>query len=220
MEERIRDFFEQVLANKRLTARYINNLSYLEYLGANAISRTYMPENVDFRLLKHYLEEARHALLFRSIAEKIGGQGMTYAADDLLSEKAAEFYLFRVAAMVKSELTAEWEVAVKNRLTLFYVSALLEHRAVAWYQILNSMFRAKGMPASLTPILADEDAHVDDMYSYGASIDPHFRRRIDAFKIREQNLFSRYLQDIEDAAAEVMPAWRSSREKVEAHAGL
>ena len=66
--EKLRNFFVRITANSELHAKFVNTLSFLEYIGARKIIKSQHETRMTADLLSHIAEEIRHAQLFKRMA--------------------------------------------------------------------------------------------------------------------------------------------------------
>ena len=65
---------EKVTSEKALHSRWLNTLSYLEYIGTRKILKS-LPAHIFGKVfLEHVNEEARHSLFFKNLAQKRGSK--------------------------------------------------------------------------------------------------------------------------------------------------
>jgi hypothetical protein len=93
-QDRLEDLIGAIAADPALHARWLNTLSYLEYVGFRKIVKSQRAEVLTAAILGHACEEGRHALGLKKLAIKLGGvQFDSYAPAVLLcSEEAAAYF--------------------------------------------------------------------------------------------------------------------------------
>ena len=93
-QDRLEDLIGAIVADPALHARWLNTLSYLEYVGFRKIVKSQRAEVLTAAILGHACEEGRHALGLKKLAIKLGGvQFDSYAPEVLLcGEEAAAYF--------------------------------------------------------------------------------------------------------------------------------
>ncbi len=138
-----------------LNARFINTLSFLEYVGARKILKSQHESLVTYRLINHMLEELRHAQLLKRVALKMSdGKLETYSDDHLLCGQEARRYIQTV------DFAPEIEVPWLNYLL---TTLMLEERANLIYPDYEPLLAQAGFPGVLKAIVTEEDVHLRDV---------------------------------------------------------
>lgn len=158
--------------NPILHAQWLNSLSYLEYRGLRMILRSQHTTDIDVGVLGHVMEEARHALYFKKLALKIGGELFThYTPKTLLSESYLKSYFYNLnhSSLNLSRNTRNSSNLKKNsepyenKQLYELMTWIIEERALAVYEIYNEVLKSQGFEFNLDPILADETKHLNKM---------------------------------------------------------
>lgn len=150
------EFFQNLLANDRVHAAFLNSLSYLEYRGARKIARALSSADIDPEVLQHAYEESRHALYFKSLALKIGGADFrAYEDRTLLSAAAVKTYFHRLDHAVGRIA----RLGAKDR--YLWTTWLVEERALEIYTLYDSLLAQAKPEIRLTSVLKDEAHHLD-----------------------------------------------------------
>jgi hypothetical protein len=153
------EFFRSLLINPSLHAKWLNSLSYLEYRGARKIARALKTEHIDEGILKHMMEEFRHALYFKRLAMRLGGKVYrTYAGENLLAEKALKSYFYELDAAAERAISHS---EAKKEVYLL-VTWLIEERALKVYLAYEALLQSENFELTLKPVLADETHHLRD----------------------------------------------------------
>ena len=180
--EPVTSLLVKIIQDDRLHARFLNNLSYLEYRGARKIARALNTEDVDEDVLKHAMEEAKHALFFKKLAIRFGGNEFKfYRKDTLLAETAIKRYFYELDYETERLLllAPELKASVKKA-TYHFVTWLIEVRAISIYREYEKLLGQYGRSISLKPILSEEALHLSDVNTqieqmketYGIEISP------------------------------------------------
>lgn len=182
-----------VAANNEHLARYLNLISYIEYIGTRALVMSFQPAEVDFLSLGHVLEEARHAFFFRRLAAKLTARNLTYSAQDTASGESARRYVNRTAAGFNRIISGR-KISEQRRisLTVLYTSAVLEVRAVWWYRNLQQVLLQQGSSISLQPILVDEANHLNRLEVELTQHDPEWASVMEQMFLLDRRNFSRF----------------------------
>lgn len=175
-------------------ARFLNTLSLLEHVGSRKIMASQSPGPLSEEVLRHLSEETRHAHFFRRAAERVAGRPLSYRDADLLAPAASRMYFGRLDAGISSALGSD------RPLAYFYVTLAVETRALWLYGSYQRLLAERGIPLSLSGVLAEEDAHLAGIGAELARRDPACRRRGEAFSRLESGLFSGWLSALTAAA--------------------
>ncbi len=147
-----------IIAQPHLHARFLNSLSYLEYRGARKIARVMNTEDIDDEVLRHATEEMGHALYFKKLALKVGGpEFRLYRPSTVLAEAALKHYFFALDRGVDELLRNA------KKQVYYYVTWLIEERAVTVYREYQRLLTGTGQSISLKPILSDEVGHLNEV---------------------------------------------------------
>src|SRR6218665_2053839 len=98
----IRDLLHSIVSNSETHGKYLNTLSYVEHLGARYLRLSNEDKDFTEPVLRHYLEEVRHAYIIRKMAEKVLKRSLVYTDSDMLVRSSANMYFARLAANVRS----------------------------------------------------------------------------------------------------------------------
>jgi hypothetical protein len=109
------------------------------------------------------MEEVRHALYFKKLAMRVGGESFSgFHESALLCASAVKTYFFeldrRAAELARDLATEEVTRPMLYRLTTW----LVEERALGIYQVYDRILLDAGFDFSLKPILADESRHLSE----------------------------------------------------------
>lgn len=147
------DVIPALAKSKDLHSRFINTLSYLEYVGARKILKSQDESSISMELLAHIAEEVRHAQVLKKIALKMSDHRLpTYADDQLLAGAEARAYIQAVDRSSEKENSS-----FKNYL---YTTLLLEERAKKIYPFYEPILAEAGFPGALRAIVLEEESHL------------------------------------------------------------
>lgn len=195
----IKNFLITLTQNSNLHAQWLNSLSYLEYRGLRMILRSQKTEDMDVELLAHTMEEARHALYFKKLALKIGGEGFShYTAETLLSESYLKSYFYHLnngSLDIHNHSTD----AHDNKKIYELMTWIIEERALAVYEIYNEVLKSQGFDFNLEPILADEAKHLNKVRQQ--------TKELHESKQKLQHLDENYFQQV----------WSAFQQEIQSH---
>lgn len=146
-------------------AKWLNTLSLLEHIGCRKIVKSMDSERADCELLRHVAEEARHALFFKELAERVhAASARDYSDETLLCGDAAHAYIQGLDQDVTQYLESRGLRSAQS-LNYLFMTRLIEERAVLLYEAYEAVLRAEDFAFSLRGLLNEEARHLDDMRS-------------------------------------------------------
>lgn len=154
MRQRIKAALRTITADYRLEAKWLNTLSYLEYVGSRKISRTVAASHPTVDVLDHLADETRHALAFKRLAaDRVGGEPTDY----LCLEPAGVFF-----HKLDRELTA-WATELVGgehpHLNYLLVTSMIERRAMELYPLYRMASNDEIVRDELSAIITEEQDH-------------------------------------------------------------
>jgi hypothetical protein len=192
----IDQLMNQIVSDVDTHARWLNTLSYLEYIGFRKIVKSQPASMMTQATLLHANEEGRHALLLKNISLKVGGDKFdSYRPETLLCGEPAEEYFQSVdagAEMILSEIASNEKLA---RLTYFAVTWLVELRALEVYGAYTQALNGIGMASPLASLLKEEERHLKEVTEEIAGLLPDELR--DRLIGMEQIAYLKYLRALE-----------------------
>ncbi len=187
----VQQLIQTVVQSPTLHAKFLNSFSYLEYRGFRKIARSLGTEDINDETLTHTYEEVRHAVYFKRLAMKVGGQKFSsFNTDNLLSEKAIKAYFYDLDLGVAKILGAQ------PKLIYQLVTWLIEERALKVYRIYESILDQSQFDFSLKPILNDEENHLSEVQQVLKSISLEIKNKLIEL---EEDCFNRTWQAFEAA---------------------
>ena len=190
---RTRALLDSLLSEPRRHARMLNMLSLLEHTGSRKIMATQHSAAIDQATLKHVAEEAQHAFFMKRQAEKTAGCALEYAAADLLAPSAARMYFQRLEGATVRALGP----SRSTRAAYLYMSAIVEFRALWFYELYQQALSRARHALSLKRVLGEERAHLADMAErLEADGDAGGAHAAELMRI-EKLLFARLLRSLE-----------------------
>ena len=176
---------EAVTSHKELHARFLNTLSYLEYIGARKMLKSLPAPILNKSFLDHVNEEIRHSLFFKSLAEKLTQVNYGFKEQELIAGSSASHYFQEVDHY---GLKFSFSNPLLNYL---YTTYAIEQRAMIFYSIYNDMLKKKNFPFSLQSILNDEAEHLDCVLKHIQKTDPFWETQLEEIsQFEHQKYFS------------------------------
>ena len=149
------DFLEHILIDRNLHAKFLNTLSFLEYIGARKIFKERDEKNVDFETLVHMSEEVRHALFFKRLSIKICSKDRNYDQKGVFCFEIARSYIGR--------LDKHCDKLVERNDCYALVSYIIEQRAVDFYRHYSRELERREGGFTLKSLLLEEERHLEEM---------------------------------------------------------
>jgi len=153
---KLRNFFEGITADRDQHARFVNTLSFLEYVGARKILKSQPEAHINANLLAHVAEEVRHAQFFKKMALALSdGNLKDYAPSSLWNGMGAWRYFQGIDQTCAEVLkdTTPW----KNYLLTTYA---IESRALSAYSLYFEFVKDGGHRKLLSGIIQEEQTHL------------------------------------------------------------
>lgn len=176
---------EKISACEALHARWLNTLSYLEYIGLRKILKSLHAPLLNKSLLAHIQEESRHSLYFKGLAQKMNQKKMGFKEHELLAGRSAGRYFQEVDQY-------SLKFSLSHPLTSYlYTTYIVERRALTIYPLYNELLKRKGFMFSLQSILNDEKNHIDFVFQKLKTYDPLWEKNLeDIQEFEHQKYFS------------------------------
>ncbi|MCY4321732.1 MAG: hypothetical protein OXC37_04955 [Bdellovibrionaceae bacterium] len=146
---------EKITAHKDLHAKFLNTLSYLEYIGARKMLKSLPAPILNKTFLDHINEEVRHSLVLKNLAEKLTKTSYGFKKEELIAGAQGSQYFQEVDHYGLKFSSAN---PVLNYL---YTTYAIEQRAIVLYSLYNDTLKKKGFSFSMKSILNDEEEHLD-----------------------------------------------------------
>jgi len=200
-QDRLEPLIGAIVADSVLHPRFVNTLSFLEYVGFRKIVKSQRAETLSGRVLSHAVEEGRHALALKKLAIRLGGAEFdAYAPETLICGEEAERY-FQDLDEACDEAFAGGPEAERARLAYYAVSWLVERRALRVYGIYKKALCDAPIIDKLDGMLAEEAAHLSDVESSLFSGDTGFAGKVDQLTALETALYERFVDVLSDHLA-------------------
>ena len=193
LDKKFQNLIYQIVKQPSLHARFLNTLSFLEYIGARKIFKSLPAQIYDEFFLSHSAEEAFHSLFFKKLSKKVGQKDLDFSKSEMLASEQMERY------MQNLDKKAE-EVSQKQQvLNYLYTTWIVEKRALIAYTSYNRILKEKDFGFSLTPVLKDEAKHLKEMETLLEKQDKNFKQNQDKLLEFEKKEFENLLSKLEQA---------------------
>ena len=164
--DQITALVREILGDDQVHARWLNTLSLLENSGARKISAAQHPELVTEEMLRHTVEESRHAWYLKRQIRKLGEvECPSYEPQYLLAPTSSRHYLQKldmaVSRLVKSHLGLKGS-ALRSACYLL-VTYGIEVKADLLYGTYERLLEEHESRVTVRSIIADEENHLDEM---------------------------------------------------------
>lgn len=186
----VRRLLAELCAAPALHARFLNTLSLLEHIGSRKIMLSQArPER---EVLRHLAEETRHAFFFKRAAESIAQGALSYKNSDLLAGAQARFYMGRLDGQIAQ--------IASGAAAYYYMSLLVELRAIWFYRIYQSVLTETGQKLNLAGLLVEETRHLADMNDHLTALGENPQTRLPGLIAFEERCFAKLLTGLDRAA--------------------
>jgi hypothetical protein len=195
---RVPALLDRIVAVPEAHARFVNTLSRLEYVGVRKMLKSRRAETLDLEGLQHALDETIHAMRLKKIAVALAaarapGAVETYDDAHTLAGGAGEAYIQGLDAAAAEVVGAVVPEPRRPEANYRLTSAAIEVRAQVFYPAYERCLRAHGAAHSVTPIVRDEDRHLDEM----AAGLQQWSLPLEPLLATEERLFTRFLDAVE-----------------------
>lgn len=204
---RLSSLLDRIAEDDRLHARFLNTLSYLEYVGARKIFKSRQAEGLDLEGLQHALEETGHAVRLKRLAVQLAGDESlvsTYAPAHMLAGPEAEAWIQHLDRAAEQAL-ADLPEARRPFCNYLLTSAAVEIRAEAFYPLYERRVVANGVPVSVAGILRDETRHLAAMEAGLSRTLPEWKSRLERVLESEPSAFGAFLDALETGLPAAAP---------------
>lgn len=178
LEIQIVNLLEQIVSNSSLHSRFLNTLSFLEYIGTRKIIKSQASDYFNEELLEHLNEEARHSLFFKKLAQKLSNKAMGFRPEDLLLKKDSESYFQNLDKKSK-------ELSPNPFINYLYTTWSIENRAIYLYSIYDKILKKHSFSFSLRFILKEEGEHLKYVEDLGVNKNPKDKKLLKEFEEKE-----------------------------------
>ncbi len=187
------DFLRAISQTPHLHAKFLNTLSFLEYIGSRKILKSQRAENITFDILSHTAEEIRHAQAFKKIALKMSqGKVESYSSEHLFCGAEATLYFQAI------DQSAAARLSQPDPWTNYLLTTLLiEERANQIYPFYEHILAAAGFPGYLKTIVREENSHLQDIAAEISKHQPLTPELLDELRAMEDAAFQRFTKALQ-----------------------
>ena len=202
MDEKIQRLLDHLIQDPFLHARWLNTLSFMEHVGTRKIHKTQSGPALTDIVLQHASEEARHALFFKKVAEKVSpGFCPNYEKDTLLAGYSAYRYFQSLDSMARKKFSGKKKGPGREAfLCYLYVTTLIEERAGWLYPLYEKALKSGRAEFSIDSIIREEEGHLKTMYEVMTKEDPGWESSMKEFREKEAELFDRLIVSVQEKA--------------------
>ena len=183
LDATIKTFLKKIVLDSKLHARFLNTLSFLEYIGTRKIIKSQPSSYFNEELLEHLNEEARHSLFFKRLAQKQSKKIMGFTPNEMLLKKESENYFQNLDQKSK-------ELAANPFMNYLYTTWSVEIRALHVYSIYNNILKDNSFSFSLRSVLKEEQSHLEYVEELGVNKNPIHKKILKEF---EEQKFSQLI---------------------------
>jgi hypothetical protein len=182
---------EKIVCNELLHSKWLNTLSYLEYVGARKIFKSQPEDRIDLSILEHMYEEIRHSLTLKQMIKKwCHRTSMKFSSDDMLAKSSAKKYFQSIDANSAT-------VSDAPHTAYLFTSVVIETRALSLYRSYEKVL-LKHKFGKLSGLIADEEKHLREKKYALEKMDDRCSHSLFKLQQKETELFSRFIADVED----------------------
>ena len=182
---------EKISSDDSLHARFLNTLSYLEYIGTRKMLKSLPSSILDKTLLDHINEESKHSLILKSLAQKMAKKSMGFTEKEMIAGESAKNYFREIDHF---SLKFSFDNPILNYL---YTTYAVEQRALVFYSLYNDLLKKKAFSFSLSSILNDELKHLDFVLNEIKSKDFNWENNLDEINHFEHKKYFAFLIELE-----------------------
>ena len=190
---------EKIIRNQGLHFKWLNTLSYLEYIGTRKILKSLPAHILNKTFLEHINEEARHSLFFKKLAQKLAQKNLSFKNHELLASTAGSNYFQQVDHY-------SVKFSCSNPITNYlYTTYTVEQRVLVVYSLYNELLKRKGFSFSLKSILNDEKKHFDFVLEKIKKVDSFWEKNLEDINHFEHQKYFSFLIALEKEVFEIPP---------------
>ena len=188
---------EKIIEDKTLHSRWLNTLSYLEYIGTRKILKSLPAHMLSKVFLEHINEEARHSLFFKSLAQKVAQKNLSFKEDELLASQAGSDYFQQI-----DQYTVKFSFS-NPVINYFYTTYVVEQRALVVYSLYNDILKRKKLSLCLQSVLNDEKEHLQFVFEKIQGADPLWEKNLEEINHFEHQKYFSFLISLETAVFDI-----------------
>jgi hypothetical protein len=185
-------FLQEISQHPLLHGRFLNTLSFLEYIGSRKILKSQRAESIHFEILSHVAEEIRHAQTFKKLSLKVsGGVTSSYSQDHLFCGAEAGAYFQTI------DQSAAQSLGQPDPWTNYLLTTLLiEERANQIYPFYEEILARVGHHGYLKTIVREENSHLQDITTEIQKHHPLTPALLNQLRILEDQAFTRFTRSL------------------------
>ena len=187
---------ETITCDKKLHAKFLNTLSYLEYIGSRKMLKSLPAFILNKSFLDHINEEVCHSLFLKSLAEKLEKNSLGFKEQELIAGDSASHYFQEV-----DHYTLKFSFS-NTILNYLYTTYAIEQRALVFYSLYNKVLKKKAFSFSLQSILNDEQKHLNNVLKKIKQTDPFWEYHLEEISQFEHQKYFSFLISLEKEVSE------------------
>jgi hypothetical protein len=193
------NLLDMIINDNILHSKWLNLLSYLEFIGSRKIFKTQQPGIINESVLKHASDEARHAFYLKQMIGQITSSNRfdKYQLNSMLKPFSGYRYIQSLDALVKRKIRNSLKnVKDISYICYVYMSYVIEVRANWLYDIYSAVLKKNNSKVNISMIISDEVRHLAEMKNEILKMDNRSVENISYFLENENQLFNRLLKNI------------------------
>ena len=191
---------DKILSNEGLHARFLNTLSYIEYVGARKMLKSLPAHILNKNFLDHISEETRHSLFFKTLAQKIAKKEMSFKDHEMILGEQA-FRYFQAVDHYSAQFAFSNPI-----ISYLYTTYAIEQRAVGMYSIYNELLLKRKSFFTLNSVLKDEHLHLKNVLTQIKTVDPMWEKKLEDIIHFEHKQYFSFLIKLEDEINQKIPS--------------
>ncbi len=200
MSDSLKTLFQTAFGSNEIHASLLNTFSFLEYIGCRKIIKSQEAQSLSAAVLTHATEEARHALILKKMAVRLGGIKFdSYAPSALLCGSEAEAYFQLLDQGCASQLAPDFPHHT-SQANYLYVTWLIEQRAIKVYKSYQKAQGIFGASSALNGLLEEEVHHLAAVEIQLRELDSKYDQRIESLGRLEVKLYHDLLASLIEQA--------------------
>ena len=189
---------EKITSDSHLHSKWLNTLSYLEYIGTRKMLKALPAHTLNERSLEHIHEEARHSLFFKRLAKKQSSKKeIGFTEKEMIASQSASDYFQKIDHYLGKFLFSN---PVLNYL---YTTYIIEQRALVVYSLYDEVLKRKSFSFSIQSILNDEKDHLAFVFKEIQQWDPLWENHLEEVRHFEHKKYFSLLIAFEREAFDI-----------------
>ena len=165
---------EKITSDQNLHSRWLNTLSYLEYIGARKMLKALPAHILDETFLEHINEETRHSLFFKKLAQKQNSKKkIGFTEQEAIAPQSASDYFQKIDHYLG-------KFSFSNPiLNYLYTTYIVEQRALVVYSLYDEILKRKSFSFSIQSVLNEEKNHLAFVFKEIQKWDPLWENHLE-----------------------------------------